>query len=92
MSTTHVCYFVPIDGDVEEQPNVFAVKKPQKSLTLADVVQVRRAPQRRACCTRAASAPTPLTLPATPCAAGLSAARLVPLPRQGGVRQDLRLV
>ena len=38
MSVTHVCYFVPIDGDVEEQPNVFAVRKPQKLLTLGDIM------------------------------------------------------
>lgn len=34
---TYVQYFVPIDGDVEDHPNVFLVRKPQRSITLADI-------------------------------------------------------
>jgi len=37
---TYVQYFIPHDGDSEEHPNVFLVKKPPKSLTLGDVQQV----------------------------------------------------
>ena len=39
-NNTYVQYFVPYDGDVEEHPNVFLVRKPAKGLTLADVQQV----------------------------------------------------
>jgi hypothetical protein len=38
---TYVQYFIPLDGDTEEHPNVFVVRKAPKSLTLADVQQVR---------------------------------------------------
>ncbi len=38
---TYVQYFIPIDGDSEEHPNAFLVRKPPKSLTLGDVQQVR---------------------------------------------------
>ena len=38
---TYVQYFVPYDGDVEDHPNVFLVRKPSKGLTLADIQQVR---------------------------------------------------
>jgi len=34
----YVQYFIPYDGDVEEHPNVFLVRKPPRSLTLADVI------------------------------------------------------
>lgn len=34
---TYVQYFVPIDGDVEDHPNVFLVRKPQRSITLSDI-------------------------------------------------------
>lgn len=37
---TYVQYFIPYDGDTEEHPNVYLVKKAPKSLTLADVQQV----------------------------------------------------
>ena len=36
-AVTHVAYFVPLDGDSEEQPNVFAVRKPARALTLGDL-------------------------------------------------------
>ena len=34
---SYVTYFVPSDGDAEEHPNVFVVRKPPKALSLADV-------------------------------------------------------
>ena len=34
---SYVQYFIPSDGDAEEHPNVFVVRKPPKTLTLADV-------------------------------------------------------
>ena len=34
---TYVQYHVPADGDSEEHPNVFLVKRPLKELRLADV-------------------------------------------------------
>ena len=34
---TYVQYFIPTDGDSEEHPNVFLVKKPLKELRLGDV-------------------------------------------------------
>ena len=39
MSQNHsyVQYFIPHDGDEEDHPNVFLVKKPLKNLTLSDV-------------------------------------------------------
>jgi len=43
---TYVQYFVPIDGDAEDHPNVFLVRKPQRSLTLGDIEQVRRGASR----------------------------------------------
>lgn len=39
---SYVQYFIPYDGDTEEHPNVFLVKKPQKDLKLVDVQQVRQ--------------------------------------------------
>ena len=38
---TYVQYIIPGDGDSEDHPNVFLVKKPIKGLTLGDVQQVR---------------------------------------------------
>lgn len=38
---SYVQYFIPYDGDNEEHPNVYLVKKPQKDLRLADLQQVR---------------------------------------------------
>jgi hypothetical protein len=38
---TYVQYFCPYDGDVEEHPNVYLVRRPVKSLTLLDLQQVR---------------------------------------------------
>lgn len=38
-AVTHVQYFVPLDGDSEEHPNVFLVRKAQRSLTLGDIAQ-----------------------------------------------------
>lgn len=38
---TYVRYFVPYDGDTEEHPNVFIVRKPIKGLTLGDIQSVR---------------------------------------------------
>ena len=35
---SYVTYFIPSDGDAEEHPNVFVVRKPPRALTLADVV------------------------------------------------------
>jgi len=40
MAHTYVNYFIPYDGDAEEHPNVFLVRKPQKGLTLSDIQQV----------------------------------------------------
>lgn len=45
---TYVQYFVPSDGDAEDHPNVFLVRRPLKAVTLADVQQVRRAGRARA--------------------------------------------
>lgn len=41
---SYVQYFVPYDGDTEEHPNVFLVKRPQKDLRLADLQQVGSCP------------------------------------------------
>jgi hypothetical protein len=38
---TYVHYFIPYDGDSEEHPNVYLVRKPAKALTLGDLQQVR---------------------------------------------------
>jgi hypothetical protein len=37
---TYVSYFIPVDGDAEEAPNVFVIRKPAASITLDDVKQV----------------------------------------------------
>ncbi len=34
---SYVQYFIPSDGDTEEHPNVFVVRKPARSLILNDV-------------------------------------------------------
>jgi len=34
---SYIQYFIPADGDVEDHPNVYLVKKPQKDLRLADL-------------------------------------------------------
>lgn len=39
--STYVAYFVPGDGDNEDAPNLFVVRKAASSVTLADVKQVR---------------------------------------------------
>ncbi len=46
---TYVQYHVPVDGDSEEHPNVFLVKRPLKELRLADVqsASARRGAGRR---------------------------------------------
>lgn len=36
-AVTFVRYFIPYDGDTEEHPNVFVVKKPMAKLTLGDI-------------------------------------------------------
>ena len=38
---TYVQYFIPGDGDTDEHPNVFLVKKPMKDLRLGDIQQAR---------------------------------------------------
>lgn len=35
-----MAYHVPYDGDTEDHPNLFLIKKPVKSITVADVKQV----------------------------------------------------
>lgn len=37
---TYVYYFVPYDGDEEEHPNFFLIRKPPTSVTLEDVIKV----------------------------------------------------
>lgn len=37
---TYIQYFIPADGDVEEHPNVFQLKKAPKGITLGDIQQV----------------------------------------------------
>lgn len=39
---SYVQYFIPGDGDSEEHPNVFLVRKATKDLRLADVQQASR--------------------------------------------------
>jgi hypothetical protein len=46
---TYVQYFIPADGDVEEHPNVFLLKKAPKSVTLADLQQVSSEPHLAHC-------------------------------------------
>jgi hypothetical protein len=36
-SISYIQYFIPQDGDSEDHPNVFVVRKPPKSLTAADI-------------------------------------------------------
>ncbi len=36
-NATYVQYFIPTDGDSEEHPNVFVLRKPPKAITLGDV-------------------------------------------------------
>ncbi len=38
---TYVSYWIAQDGDVEEHPNLFLVKKPIKGLVLGDIQQAR---------------------------------------------------
>lgn len=38
-SYTYVYYFVPQDGDSEEHPNVFLIRKPPRSVTTADITE-----------------------------------------------------
>ena len=39
-SHSYVHYFIPYDGDVEDHPNLFLVKKPVQKVTLGDVLSV----------------------------------------------------
>lgn len=36
-NSTYIVYHIPCDGDNEENPNIFLLKKPAKAVTLADV-------------------------------------------------------
>ena len=40
-SLSYVQYFIASDGDTEEHPNVFVIRKPPAKLVLADVQAVR---------------------------------------------------
>lgn len=61
---THVRYFVPYDGDTEEHPNVFVVRKPMKGLTLADLQSVSRAASYSySVCTKDSPASSPQAFP-----------------------------
>ena len=35
----YISYTIPLDGDSEEHPNVFMIRKPAKGLTLGDIQQ-----------------------------------------------------
>jgi len=35
--TSYISYFIPADGDSEEHPNVFLIRKPQKEVRTSDV-------------------------------------------------------
>ena len=35
--TSYISYFIPADGDSEEHPNVFLIRKPQKEVKTSDV-------------------------------------------------------
>ena len=69
---THVRYFVPYDGDTEEHPNVFVVRKPMKGLTLADISSVSPSECRRS--------PFP-SLTYAPRNAGVPPSRVLLIPR-----------
>lgn len=46
-NVAYVQYFIPIDGDSEEHPNVFLVKKPLKDVRLSDVQAASSSRRRR---------------------------------------------
>jgi hypothetical protein len=35
--SSYISYFIPADGDSEEHPNVFLIRKPQKEIKTSDV-------------------------------------------------------